>query len=155
MVSIRQATSSDIPAIITLTKAVFDTFVAPSYSAEGNAEFYKYLSSEAFHERLGSNHFILLAYQEEHLAGLIEIRNYDHVSLFFVESSYQKQGIGRALFNEALDRIQTNNPTCLEISVNSSPNAVMTYEKLGFQKTADEKETNGIKYVPMKMELEK
>jgi predicted GNAT family N-acyltransferase len=75
--------------------------------------------------------------------------------LFFVESSYQKQGIGRALFNEALDRIQTNNPTCLEISVNSSPNAVMTYEKLGFQKTADEKETNGIKYVPMKMELEK
>ncbi len=154
MLKTRIATIVDIPAIIKLTQTVFNAHVAPTYTNEGNTEFYKYLTPDAFKKRLEENHFILLAHLEEQLVGLIEIRNDDHVSLFFVDSSKQKQGIGRLLFNDAVKLAKKNNGKVKELSVNSSPNAVRAYEKLGFRTVESEKVSSGIRYVPMKMVLE-
>jgi hypothetical protein len=40
-----------------------------------------------------------------------------------------------------------------QVSVNSSPNAVPIYERLGFASWSPEQTVNGIRFVPMLLEL--
>ncbi|WP_094603611.1 GNAT family N-acetyltransferase [Sporomusa silvacetica] len=40
-----------------------------------------------------------------------------------------------------------------EITVNSSPYAVLIYEKMGFVRTDVEQEINGIRFIPMKFNI--
>lgn len=131
-----------------LISEVFNKFIAPGYSAEGVKEFYRYANPEALAARQNDNHFCLVAEMEGRIVGVIEMRNYNHVSLLFVK----KRGIGiaRALFDLALERCINEKPEFLKITVNSSPYAVSIYEKIGFRVAGEEKTENGITYIPMK-----
>jgi predicted GNAT family N-acyltransferase len=46
-----------------------------------------------------------------------------------------------------------NNPDTQKITVNSSPNATKAYEKMGFTVDDEEQCVNGIKFVPMSLDL--
>jgi ribosomal protein S18 acetylase RimI-like enzyme len=137
-------------------KKVFDEFVAPDYSEEGNNTFYDYIDPVKMKERISSGKtFILLAEEGENIAGMIEMRDFNHISLLFVDRKYQGQGIAKDLYDRAIKICRENSNESIEFTVNSSPFAVEIYEKLGFIKTEDEKITNGIRYIPMKMLVEK
>jgi hypothetical protein len=62
--------------------------------------------------------------------------------MLFVQSSLQRSGIARALLASAGDA------NC-EFTVNSSPNAVSAYERLGFRITGSEQCVHGIRFIPM------
>lgn len=141
--------------VITVVKQVFDQFVGPGFSQEGRKEFYKYANEEALSERSKINHFTILAQENETITGIIEIRDFSHVAMFFVLSGFQKQGIGKKLLNEAVRRIKKEQDTCDNLTVNSSPNAVDAYNNLGFTTKSDEQCINGIRFVPMSLDLAK
>ena len=67
-----------------------------------------------------------------------------HISLFFVDKNYHRQGLGRQLFETIL-----NNCISETITVNSSPYAVEIYKKLKFTVISEEKTRNGIRFIPM------
>jgi len=81
--------------------------------------------------------------------GMIEIRDYNHISLLFVDKEFQGEGIARELFTEALKICKLKDKSIVKIYVHASPFSIPVYQKLGFQKTGDMQEQFGIKYLPM------
>ncbi|NRF95713.1 GNAT family N-acetyltransferase [Paenibacillus frigoriresistens] len=80
---------------------------------------------------------------------MIEIRDFKHISLFFVDGKNQKRGIAKSLLAMAIDKIKKQNSMINSISVNSSPYGVSAYEKMGFQKSDDEQVIKGMRFTPM------
>ena len=136
-----------------LITQVFDEFIAPDFSPEGVEEFLKYVQPDALRERSEANHFALVATLGEQIVGVIEIRNHNHISLYFVDQAHLWVGIGKELWRRALAICRRENPELPHISVNSSPYAVPIYEKLGFHQTKAEQVVHGIRFVPMVIEL--
>lgn len=143
----------DEERVCELVTSVFDGFVAPHYSQEGRREFLNYVTPEQFRQRIRDEHFVLVAVVNDKIIGMIEIRRYRHVSLLFVDGRFQKRGFSRELLRKALAICLKQKPKLCAISVNSSPNAVKIYEKLGFQAAGGEQEKNGIKFTPMIFKL--
>lgn len=150
----------EIPLVSLLIKSVFDDFVAPGYTEEGIATFAAFTEPEALEFRESqSNYFVLVAKYGTRLAGVIEIRDFSHVSLLFVERDFQGRGISRKLMEAAIVRCHEareamDDQDVLEImTVNSSPYALPIYQALGFSAVEPEQLKDGIRYVPMKKVL--
>jgi GNAT superfamily N-acetyltransferase len=127
----------------------FNEFVAPDYSAEGVNEFSKYVKPQLMQRRLESNHFVIAALDKDVFAGMIEVRNDNHISLLFVKKEYRHQGIAKELLEIAIAKCRKHDANIALIEVNSSPFAVSIYEKRGFVKVSDEQVKNGIRFTPM------
>ncbi len=136
-----------------LVAEVFMEFVGRGYPPEGVREFLRYAEPSALRNRSFSNHFTLVATRHGTIVGMIEIRGCSHVCLFFVRNELQGKGIGRGLFERSLEICRNNKPESETIDVNSSPNAVGIYERLGFRAAGPEKTVNGITFVPMVLRL--
>ena len=121
---------------------VFLDYEAPDYGEQGVAEFERSLHDPGFVSALRWYG----AFAGDALIGVIATRSEDsHVALFFVEGPYQRQGVGRALFE-----LVVRDNTTGSITVNSSPYAVPIYHRLGFVDTDSEQVTNGLRYTPMR-----
>ncbi|MCL1874612.1 MAG: GNAT family N-acetyltransferase [Clostridiales bacterium] len=128
---------------------VFDEFVGKDYSKEGNDTFKDYIEPINILERYknGLSKFFIAKCNYE-IIGVLETRNYDHISLFFVKKEFHGQGIGKKLFQIFMETIKNNNDI-KTISVNSSIYAEIIYSKLGFIKLDEIQEKRGMKYIPM------
>ena len=86
-------------------------------------------------------------FEENKLIGIMGTKNEGkHISLFFIKKEFHRKGIGKQLFDYSQYDCPAN-----EITVNSSTYAIRFYESLGFEKTNDRQQTNGISYTPMKL----
>ena len=144
---------ADAEAVSRLILDSFGEFIAGEYSDEGRAEFNRFVQPEAIVDRSRSNHFVLVALAGERLAGVIELRDNDHVSLLFVDSRFQRQGLARELLMRALSVARPAKPGLDRVTVNSSRFGVPIYEKLGFRQTGPERSVNGIVFIPMAHKL--
>ena len=138
-----------------LAVEVFNEFVAPHYSQEGVSEFRRYIEPDLMSKRVKSDHFVLLAEMDDRLVGIIEVRDFNHISLLFVSREAQRKGIAKRLLNEALQICSRNNPNLSQVSVHSSPNSIEAYEHLGFRSEGSEKLEHGIRYIPMILQVYK
>jgi GNAT superfamily N-acetyltransferase len=138
-------------AVIALVQRVFDETVAALYSEAGVQEFYTYAAPEPLTARSQRDHFVLVAAQADVLVGMIEMRHAEHVAMMFVEP--RGGGIGRRLLQTALAVSISRNPELERVTVHSSPNAVRAYERLGFRATDQERELNGIRFIPMALKI--
>jgi GNAT superfamily N-acetyltransferase len=129
---------------------VFNEFVGKDYSEEGNKSFKEYIKPQNIIERLNNkdNYFFIAKYNNE-IIGMLEIRNNDHIALFFVRKEFHNKGVGKILLNNYITIIRQENTGINTITVNSSIYAEKIYSKLGFIRTDEIKEKDGIKYIPM------
>ena len=134
-------------------KRVYDEFVSGDYVEEGNRYFYEWISPEKIAERQKKTKTIHVAVIGNELAGVIEIRDNQNISLLFVDKKFQGRGIARKLFQIALEECREINPLLCKFYVHASPFSIPVYEKLGFSAANEMQETFGIKYLPMEMEL--
>ena len=148
-VSYRKIKKGDEFKIFNLIESVFNQFVAPEYSQEGIDEFMKYIQPDALLERLTTNHFGIVALVDSQIIGSIMIRDFNHIALLFVDSLHQQKGVGKELFERALQVCAEHKSKPFSITVNSSPNSVDAYRHLGFEPTKPEQCVNGIRFVPM------
>ena len=130
---------------------VFDEFVGKDYSKQGNDTFKDFIKPENVLDRFNGLNIFVAKYNNE-IIGVLEIRNNDHISLFFVKKDFHKQGVGKKLFEKYLETIKKNSEI-KTITVNSSIYAEKIYEKLGFVKINEIQEKNGIKYIPMECKI--
>jgi GNAT superfamily N-acetyltransferase len=154
MLKIREYIIGEEFELYKLIRKVYDEFVAPDYSMDGNTFFYDFIKPENFINRYQSNNnIILIAEMNGVKVGMIELRDENHIALMFVDKAYQKKGVAKALFNEALKRCLARNDKVNKIEVHASPYSISIYERLGFAKVSGIKENHGIKYFPMVMNL--
>ncbi|VAW99026.1 hypothetical protein MNBD_GAMMA19-592, partial [hydrothermal vent metagenome] len=71
-----------------------------------------------------------------------------HVAMLFVESEYQKKGVGRKLLSSALSYARVDT-----VTVSASLSSVTVYKKYGFECKGDIAESTGLVYQPMEIEL--
>ncbi len=140
--------------VIDLVTRVFHQFVAPLFNDEGVTEFIKYTTPHALAERIIDDHFVLIAESKGNIIGIIEIRKNCHIALFFVRQEHQRKGIGKDLLSRAVRACIAARPDLAELTVNASPNAVAAYQSLGFIQRDEEKTVNGIRFVPMSLEID-
>lgn len=141
-------------AVCDLIARVFEEFVEPGFSPKGVQEFLGYAEPTALAQRAKDNHFVLVAVTEHEIVGMIEVRNHEHVSLFFVDARVHRRGVGREMLLRALNTCRHNRPDLRQVDVNSSLYAVPVYERLGFRPAGPEQVKNGIRFIPMVLELQ-
>lgn len=124
-------------------KLVWDVFLeseAFDYNRKGVEEFRRFLD----YRELIVTFDMYGAYDKKELIGIIGLQEGQHICFFFVKNFYQRHGIGKKLFEKALEMTKE-----LEITVNAPPCSVKVLKKLGFTVTDCEQNINGIVYVPM------
>ena len=152
---VREVADRDVKRALALVNAVFSEFVAVNYSEEGIRTFESYLQNkiQEVSAELKSGHKKMWAYyQGDEIIGVIATRETAHISLMFVEKSHQRKGIARQMFRVVAEEIKKDK-NAVQITVNSSPYAVKVYERLGFVKTQEQQEKDGIVYIPMRQPL--
>ena len=145
---------ADAEAVSRLIVDVCTEVIEPEHTDEGRSEFLRYVQPDALVERTRSNHFVLVALARERPAGVIELRDNDHVSLLFVDTRHQCRGIARELLARALAVARPAKPGLDRVTVNTSRFGVPAYERLGFRQTGPERTVNGIVFIPMAHQID-
>lgn len=146
---IKQYEPGDEYRVHALVRQVYDEFVAPDYTDEGNCTFYAWIAPARIAERQRIQTCLWMALVADRVVGVLEIRNENHLCLLFVNRQCQGQGIAKKLFAVACDEMLYRNPQLKEVTVNASPYAVRVYERLGFTSAGSKSESDGIIYYPM------
>lgn len=144
--NIRMLSESELKSAVELVWRVFKEFEAPDYSEDGTLEFYRSIHDPEFLSQLTWHG----AYLKQELAGVIATRSGgSHIALFFVDGTYQGQGIGRKL-EQTVEKQNTGD----RMTVNASPVAVPIYHHLGYKDTDSEQTVRGIRFTPMEKSKE-
>ncbi|OMF84690.1 GNAT family N-acetyltransferase [Paenibacillus sp. FSL R7-0273] len=149
MLDIAQLASGEEHGVHSLIRESFDTYISPYYSSEGINEFYRITTPEAIRERLNSGHIIYSASNGGKRAGIVEVRNNNHIVLLFVSSEAKGTGVGKSLLYYVTDKLGREGVR--RLTVNSSPNSVGFYKSQGFLPLAGEEEVHGIRFVKMQL----
>ena len=91
----------------------------------------------------------MVAESKGDLAGMIELRGNNHISMLYVDKAFHRKGVAKELVRLALEKVSSNNESPKDITVNSSRYAVPFYEGLGFIQYEDEKSIFGVIHIPM------
>ena len=144
----RAGSPSDAEAITDLI-ASFQSELTDDPSGAGAEEFLASVSLQAECDYLASDRYrYLLAYSDSQLAGFIAIRDGSHLFHLFVERSYQRQGVARRLWEQALEKLCAPGSDG-GFTVNSSLSAVRVYQAFGFVPAGPIQSKHGISFLPM------
>ena len=145
MVEIKQLLNNEKDEALLFAKKVYIESRDESYSEKGIKTFCNFVDSK----KITKSFKVYGAFEDNILKGVIATdRRKRHINLFFVDKSSQAKGIGKKLMNIVTDDNENS-----FITVNSSRYAAPIYEKIGFIKTEEEKEQDGLKFTPMKLIL--
>jgi|GEM_PF-651683 len=142
-----------IPEFSALVRSVFDEFVAPGYSEEGNRTFYSYIDPVEMAARFDAGQWFFACLDAGKIVGALEVRDGNHIALFFVDRRFQGRGLGRALFARYLGELGAVGAAPGFVEVNSSPYAVGIYAEMGFVPESGPRVADGIEFYPMRMPL--
>ena len=147
MFKIEKAKIDDMEEISDLVKRIYLKYNSKIDTEEGIKNILIFVSAENMRLRFYIEGALMLVARDENndIVGMIELKNFEHISLFFVDDKYFKCNIGKKLFEET-----KNIFGCEKYSVNSSDYALEFYKKLGFIQITDSiKIEKGVHFYPM------
>ena len=145
MIEIKQLLNNEKDEALLFAKRVFIESEDESYSEQGIETFCNFVNNK----KITKSFKVYGAFEDNVLKGIIATDSpKKHICLFFVDKVSQGKGIGKKLMSFIIDDNENS-----FITVNSSRYAVSIYEKIGFIKTEEEKEQDGLKFTPMKLVL--
>ncbi|WP_335997659.1 GNAT family N-acetyltransferase [Fusobacterium polymorphum] len=145
MIEVKQLLNNEKDEALLFAKKVYIECKDESYSEQGIGTFCKFVDNK----EITKSFKVYGAFEDNDLKGIIATdRRKRHISLFFVDKVSQGKGIGKKLMSIVIDDNENS-----FITVNSSRYAVSIYQNLGFIKTEEEKEQDGLKFTPMKLIL--
>ena len=145
MIKIRQLLNNEKDKAVLFAKKVYIECKDESYSEQGIETFCNFVNNK----EITKSFKVYGAFEDNVLKGLIATdRRKRHINLFFVDKISQGKGIGKKLMSVIMKDNENS-----YITVNSSRYAVPIYEKIGFIKTEEEKEQDGLKFTTMKLVL--
>ena len=145
MIEVKQLLNNEKDEALLFTKKVYIECKDDSYSEQGIETFCNFVNNK----KITKSFKVYGAFEDNVLKGIIATdRRKRHICLFFVDKDSQGKGIGKKLMSIVIDDNENS-----FITVNSSRYAVPIYKKIGFIKTEEEKEQDGLKFTPMKLVL--
>ena len=145
MIEIKQLLYKEKDEALLFVKKVYIESKDESYSEKGTETFCNFVDNK----EITKSFKVYGAFGDNILKGVIATdKRKRHINLFFVDKSSQAKGIGKKLMSIIIDDNENS-----FITVNSSRYAVPIYQNLGFIKTEEEKEQDGLKFTPMKLIL--
>ena len=145
MIEIKQLLNNEKDEALLFVKRVFIESEDDSYTKKGIETFCNFVDNK----KITKSFKVYGAFEDNVLKGIIATDSpKKHICLFFVDKVLQGKGIGKKLMSFIIDDNENS-----FITVNSSRYAVSIYEKIGFIKTEEEKEQDGLKFTPMKLVL--
>lgn len=145
MIEIKQLLYKEKDEALLFVKKVYIESKDESYSENGTETFCNFVDNK----EITKSFKVYGAFEDNILKGVIATdKRKRHINLFFVDKSSQAKGIGKKLMSIIIDDNENS-----FITVNSSRYAVPIYKNLGFIKTEEEKEQDGLKFTPMKLIL--
>ena len=148
---VKEIGADGLKQALDLVNVVFSEFVAVDYSQQGKREFENYLKNkqaDVSSDVESGRKKIWGYYENGRILGVIATRDVSHIALMFVDKQQHRKGIAKQMFSVVLNDI-IRNTDITEMTVNSSPYAVKVYERLGFVKTGEQQEKNGMIFIPM------
>lgn len=142
----------DAGLVSQMIKRIFEDYISPGFSPQGQTEFLSYITPEAIRARTEVEYYGMLVARctlTGMIIGYLELREDDHISLLFVDPVFHRQGIASHLLQYALKRLSAANCLPDRITVHASVYAVPAYQGMGFRAVGPEQEMNGIVFVPM------
>lgn len=151
---IRFIDSEEWDEAMELVYRTFLEFDAVSFTREGIDQFREFIADNSLKRMFLAGCFqVIGAYDHMKLVGVIALRDNSHISLLFVDKNYQHHGIGRKLVMQLADFAYLKLHQHL-LTVNAAPYAIDFYHRIGFKDTSLEIAEHGIKYTPMKYQLD-
>ena len=144
---IKKAQIEDLEEISNLAKKIYLKYNSTLDTDEGINNILTFMSKENMRLRFYIEGALILVARDKNnkIVGAIELKNFEHISLFFVDDKYFKFGIGKKLFEEVKNILELE-----KYSVNASDYALEFYKKLGFIQITDSiKIENGVHFYPM------
>lgn len=142
ILEIKKILKEEMNEALNLVWRVFLEYKTPDCTEEGIKEFKKTIEDKSW---IDARKFYGAYDGKNKLLGVIATKDANHISLFFVDGKYQKQGIGKSLYN----KVKSLNKSGF-FTVNSSPYAHDAYKHLGFKDIDVVQYVNGIRFYPMK-----
>jgi GNAT superfamily N-acetyltransferase len=146
---IRQATAEDILPALDLALCVFMEYDSPDYGPEHTERM-----RLAIEERIANtdiylpgNRLMFVALDDKKVIGIIETYGNNRISLMFVDSDYQRQGVATDLMSRMACELKMSGFD--QIVLNSSPNGLLFYKHFGFTIIETEKNINTPWKTPM------
>lgn len=156
---IRKAQVEDAEDISSLILNTAATQLRQEFSDDGWELFQRLLSKKTQQSLIDNKkfyYFLAVAATEstadEHIVGILAIKDKNHLFHFFVQPQWQGKGIGRYLWQAFLQVFHTDKYSRKpfhEITVNSSDFGLPFYQKLGFVMKTTQQQKNGVCYTPM------
>ena len=131
MFKIEKASIENLQEVSILAKNIYLKYNSNLDSKEGIDNVLMFISIESMKLRFFMEGSLILVAKDDNdiIVGMLEITNYEHISLFFVDDKHFKLGIATKLFDEAKNILKSEKYT-----VRSSDYALEFYKKLGFVK---------------------
>ncbi len=140
--------------IMELAWKTFLRFESIDYAQEGIQSFNNFITDHTLYKMFVSGIYqVAIALEGEKLVGMISLRDITHISLLFVDEQYHLKGIGKKLIDFMAVFLSEKGKS--RMTVNAAPYAIGFYHKLGFVDTGLEKVSDGIRYTPMELYIEK
>lgn len=145
---IQQVDVADLESVKLLIGQVSAVDVLPNFNDQGKAEYKARVLPDIVTTFDIERFQTLKAVCAGEIVGFGALRDGNYLTHLFVSKSVQGQGVGKRLLSALLDTTDTK-----EISLRSSVNAVGFYKSYGFKVTGNEADFNGIRFVPMSLQL--
>ena len=150
-VRIRKLQPADIPSIAHLLRDLAEEFITPEFDANAQCVFLEKNNQSAIEQFIADGFLYYVAEDGGNRIGFVGVRDNKHLYHLFVAKPFQRQGLGRRLWETVMNECcAAGNPG--RFTVNSSNNAVAIYERLGFFRTAPTQNNNGVLFNPMALQ---
>lgn len=150
--SVRKGIVEDAARVSEFVRGLSEEYIVGEFSAEARVRFLEDHSEEGVRERLVGDFRFYIAEHRESIAGVAAIRSNSHLYYLFVGKAHQRTGLARRLLAQVMaDSLAQGNPG--RLTVNASNHAVPAYEKLGFRRAGPTKNSDGVFYNPMVLEM--
>jgi GNAT superfamily N-acetyltransferase len=153
LMEIRRALITDAEAISRLIKSVAHYFTLHPQGLGAEA-FLQGVEPRALARCITAPSFsYFVGLVDARLAGVVALRDHNHLYHLFVAQPFQGRGLSRKLWEHAKETaLAAGNQD--GFTVNSTPYAVPIYQRFGFKATGPRTEANGISFVPMELRLQ-
>jgi GNAT superfamily N-acetyltransferase len=149
---IRPIEERDIPAVARLLNVLAREFIVHESSPEGACTFLRENDEEGIRRYIAMGHVYHVAEADGEIAGFIAVREKKHLFHMFVGVKWQRQGLGRRLWEVARAQAIADGGSG-SFTVNASNYALPMYAALGFARTAPMQCVKGLYFNPMELAL--
>ena len=145
---IRPVEDDDVAAVASLLNALARQFIVHESTLPWAATFLRENDECAIRCHVASGYVYHVAELDGEIAGFIGVRACNHLFHLFVGVRWQRQGVGRQLW-QAARTAATAAGGSGQFTVNASNFAVPAYQALGFARTAPMQSMKGLFFNPM------